>query len=256
MSTMVELKEVRKDYGKKTAVAGLDLVVPKGELFVLLGPNGAGKTSTLKMLVGLLRMTAGSIKIGSFDIAKESDKAKSLISFVPDIPYVYEKLTPRELLRFTGQLRSLDRQTLEERSDELLRFFSLDHVRDVLLEEFSHGMRQKAILASALLHNPELLILDEPMVGLDPMSIKSFKDLLKRKCAEGMTIIFSTHTLPLAQELADRIAIMHQGQLVALGTLEDLQKKFGTRENLEAMFLRLVEKEEAPGAAKQKLIRS
>ncbi len=256
MTAMVEFRGVRKEYGKKTAVLGLDLTIQKGELFVLLGPNGAGKTTTLKMLVGLLRLTSGSISVGGFDIAKDPDKAKNLISFVPDVPYVYEKLTPRELLRFTGQLRSLGRRQIEEQGDELLRFFSLDHVRDVLLEEFSHGMRQKAILASALLHKPELLILDEPMVGLDPMSIKSFKDFLKKKCAEGMTIVFSTHTLPLAQELADRIAILNKGELAGLGTLEDLQKKFGTRENLEAMFLRLVEKEEAPGAARQKLASS
>lgn len=243
MELMIEFKNVRKEYGKKVAVKGLDLTIRKGELFVLLGPNGAGKTSTLKMLCGLLRSTSGSITVGSYDVAEKPDKTKQLMSFVPDVPYVYEKLSPRELLRFTGKLRDLPPETIAARGGELLKFFSLDNVRDVLIEEFSHGMRQKAILASALLHKPELLILDEPMVGLDPMSIKSFKDFLKKQCAEGMTILFSTHTLSMAEELADRIAILHKGELAASGSLEDLKNKYGTKENLETMFLRLVEKE-------------
>lgn len=243
MEPMVEFKKVRKEYGKKVAVQGLDLTIRKGELFVLLGPNGAGKTSTLKMLCGLLRSTSGSIIVGGDDAALTPEKVKQRISFVPDVPYVYEKLTPRELLRFTGKLRDLPPETIRSRGDELLNFFSLDHVRDVLIEEFSHGMRQKAILASALLHKPELLILDEPMVGLDPMSIKSFKDFLKKQCLEGMTILFSTHTLSMAEELADRIAILHKGSLAASGSLEDLKKQYGTREDLETMFLRLVENE-------------
>lgn len=243
MQPMIEFKNVRKEYGKKVAVKGLDLAIRKGELFVLLGPNGAGKTSTLKMLCGLLRSTSGSITVGGYDVAVTPDKTKQLMSFVPDVPYVYEKLTPRELLRFTGKLRNLPPEMISARGDELLKFFSLDNVRDVLIEEFSHGMRQKAILASALLHKPELLILDEPMVGLDPMSIKSFKDFLKKQCAEGMTILFSTHTLSMAEELADRIAILHKGELAAFGSLEELKDKYGTKENLETMFLRLVEKE-------------
>lgn len=243
METMIEFKNVRKEYGKKTAVHGLNLSIRKGELFVLLGPNGAGKTSTLKMLCGLLRPTRGSITVGGIETSKNPSRAKALMSFVPDVPYVYDKLTPRELLRFTGKLRDLSPEVIGLRTTELLKFFSLDSVRDVLIEEFSHGMRQKAILASAFLHKPELLILDEPMVGLDPMSIKSLKDYLKKCCAQGMTILFSTHTLSMAEELADRIAILHKGELAAVGSLEELRKQYGTRENLEAMFLRLVEKE-------------
>lgn len=246
MEGIIELQGLRKEYGAKTAVHGLDLSVRPGELFVLLGPNGAGKTSTLKMLCGLLRPTRGRVLIGGHDIQKDPLAAKRMLSFVPDVPFVYEKLTPRELLRFAGKLRDLPPAEIEPRTEELLTFFSLAHVQNVLIEEFSHGMRQKAVLAAALLHRPALLILDEPMVGLDPMGIKSFKDFLKRQCREGMTVLFSTHTLSLAEELADRVAILHKGSLAALGSVEELRRQYGTQENLEAMFLKLVENEE-PG---------
>ena len=241
MEPMIQLKGLEKFYGKKQAVAGLDLEIPPGELFVLVGPNGAGKTSTLKMLVGLLKPTAGTIRIGGIDLAQNPMDAKRLVSFVPETPYVYEKLSPLELLRFVGKLYSLEPKTIEARGSELLKFFSLWHVRDVLIEEFSHGMRQKAVLSAALLHEPKVFILDEPMVGLDPPGIRSFKDFLRQKSREGMTILFSTHTLPLAEELADRIGILDHGRLIALGSMEELQTKYRSKENLEEMFMRLVE---------------
>lgn len=247
MEIMIRLDKVHKKYGSKTAVKEISLEIPRGELFVLVGPNGAGKTSTLKMTAGLLQLTGGSIRIGGFDIRKEALRAKRLLSFVPDVPYVYDKLTPRELLRFVGKLYGVSPDAIRSKSAELLGFFSLDHVENVLIEEFSHGMKQKAILASALLHDPEILILDEPMVGLDPMSIKSFKDFLKRKASEGMTIIFSTHTLPMAEELGHRIGIINRGELVALGSIEDLRRRYQSRENLEEMFMKLVETEEPEG---------
>jgi len=247
MDAMISLENVQKKYGQKTAVKGISLEIPRGELFAFVGPNGAGKTSTLKMLVGLLQITSGRIKIGGYDIEKEAMKAKSLLSFVPDVPYVYDKLTPRELLRFIGKLYSLTQPVIEERTGELLSFFSLEHVKDVLIEEFSHGMKQKAVLSAALLHKPKILILDEPMVGLDPMSIKSFKEFLKRESQSGMTILFSTHTLSMAEELGQRIGIINKGELVALGSLEELQHKYQSRENLENMFLRLIETEEPQG---------
>lgn len=243
MNSILELKNLKKNYGLKEAVKGISLEVPPGELFVLLGPNGAGKTTTLKMMVGLLKPTSGEIRIGGIDLLKDSMAAKHLLSFVPDVPYVYEKLTPLEFLRFMGNLYSIDRAQIGKKSEELLRFFSLEDVRNVLIEEFSHGMRQKVILAGALLHDPKVFILDEPMVGLDPVSIKSFKTFLKEKSREGMTIVFSTHTLSMAEELADRIGIIFKGELVALGTMEELRQKYQSHENLEAMFMKLVNQE-------------
>jgi ABC-2 type transport system ATP-binding protein len=242
MKTLVELIDLKKNYGKKEAVRGIDLSIFEGELFVLVGPNGAGKSTTLKMLVGLLKPTSGKIMIGGFDAVKEPKKTKQLISYVPDIPYVYEKLTPWELLRFMGKLYDLDNIAIRARGEELLKLFFLWDVRDTLIEQFSHGMRQKAVLAATLLHDPKVFILDEPMVGLDPISIKDFKDFLKRKSKEGMTIIFSTHTLLMAEELADRIGIISGGKVIAVGTLEELQRNYQSKENLEHMFMKLVER--------------
>ncbi len=238
---MIELKGVRKNYGKKEAVKGIDLTIAAGELFVLVGPNGAGKTSILKMLVGLLRPTAGTLRIGGYDIARETAQAKDLLSFVPDTPYVYEKLTPWELLRFVGKLYSMDSVLIQSRGTELLKFFSLTEVQNVLIEEFSHGMKQKAVLSASLLHQPKVLILDEPMVGLDPIAIHSLKQYLVQKTREGTTIIFSTHTLSVAEELGTRIGIIDHGQLIALGTMETLRQQFQSKENLEQMFMKLVE---------------
>ena len=245
MEPMIQIKGLKKNYGKKEAVRGIDLDIPKGELFALLGPNGAGKTSTLKMLVGLLKPTEGTVKINGYDTQKETVLAKKSMSFVPDVPFVYDKLTPWELLRFTGKLYNLDAGLIKRRGEELLQFFSIWDVRHVLIEEFSHGMRQKTILSSALLHDPKAFILDEPMVGLDPISIKSFKDFLIQKKRAGMTILFSTHTLSTAEELADRIGIINHGKLIALGTLDELKGQLKSQENLEHMFMKLVSQDAA-----------
>lgn len=242
MKPILEFINLKKNYGSKEAVRGLNLSIPPGELFVLVGPNGAGKSSTLKMTVGLLKPSSGQIRIGGVDAVQEPMKAKALLSYVPDVPYVYEKLTPWELVRFMGKLYDLDRETIQKKGEELLHFFSLWESRDILIEQFSHGMRQKAILAASLLHDPKVFILDEPMMGLDPISIKDFKDFLKQKSKQGMTIIFSTHTLALAEELADRIGIINHGEFVAIGTLNELQAKYQSKENLENMFMKLVEK--------------
>ncbi|MBN1687957.1 MAG: ABC transporter ATP-binding protein [Candidatus Omnitrophica bacterium] len=240
---MLKIQGLKKNYEKKEAVKGIDLEIREGELFSLLGPNGAGKTTTLKMLVGLLKPTSGEIRIGGFDIVRNPIEAKKIISFVPDVPYIYDKLTPWEFLRFIGKLYAIEPKTSNDRAAELLKFFEMWSYRDVLIEEFSHGMKQKIILSGALLPEPKVFILDEPMVGLDPVSIHSFKEMMKRKAKEGMTIIFSTHTLAWAEELADRIGIIHQGRLISLGTLSQLQQQFQSRENLEEMFMSLVAKE-------------
>ena len=240
MTAMIEIRNLKKNYGSKEAVKGIDLDIKKGELFVLVGPNGAGKTSTLKMLVGLLKPTSGSIKIDGLDSQESSLEIKKRISFVPDTPHVYDKLSPQELLRFVGKLHQLDSKTIEGRGNELLRFFSLWDVRNILIEEFSHGMKQKIILCAALIHEPKVFILDEPMVGLDPISVKSFKDFLRRKSRDGMTIIFSTHTLSTAEELADRVAVVNQGKIIALGSMPELRKQYQSQENLEEMFMKLV----------------
>lgn len=242
MEPILSIKNLKKNYGKKEAVKGINLDIFPGELFVLVGPNGAGKTSTLKMIVGLLKPTAGGIFVGGVDALKDPMKAKNLISYVPDVPYVYDKLTPRELLRFMGKLYSMETAAIEQRGEELLNFFGLGEVKNGLIEQFSHGMRQKAILAAALLHGPKVFILDEPMVGLDPVSIKSFKDFLKAKSREGMTIVFSTHLLSMAEELGDRIGIIDRGELIGLGSMNELQKKYSSKENLEEMFVRLVDR--------------
>lgn len=244
MNPMVQIEGLKKNYGTKQAVKGIDLEIPEGQLFVLVGPNGAGKTTTLKMLVGLLKPTAGRVLIGGHDMALHPRRAKRLISFVPDTPFVYEKLTPWELLRFVGRLYEIDSKVIRDRGTELLRFFLIDDVENVMIQEFSHGMRQKVILAASLLHDPKLFILDEPMVGLDPVSIKSFKDFLKNKGRGHMTIIFSSHMLAMAEELADRIAILDHGQIVAMGSIEQLQEKYQSKENLEHMFMKLIEHEE------------
>ena len=241
---IIEIKNLTKHYGPKEAVKGIDLKIYPGELFVLLGPNGAGKTSTLKMLVGLLKPTSGTVLIDGCDLQKDPITAKKKLSFVPDIPYIYDKLTPWELLRFVGKLYDLGPEIIQERGSRLLKFFELSDVQDVLIEEFSHGMKQKVILSASLIHEPQIFVLDEPMVGLDPISIKSFKDLLKKKTKDGTTVIFSTHTLPLAEELADRIAVISGGKVVALGTLSELQKKSSGHGNLEQMFMQLIEKKD------------
>lgn len=237
---MLELIDLKKNYGSKEAVKGLNLTVNPGELFVFLGPNGAGKTTTLKMITGLLRPTSGTVRVGGIDRLKNPAETKKKLSFVPDVPYVYDKLSPLELLRFVGKLYNMKPENITARSEEMLKFFSLWDVRDVLIEEFSHGMKQKAILSAALLHGPEILILDEPMVGLDPVSIKSFKDFLKEQSRKGLTVIFSTHTLSTAEEMADRIAVINHGELAALGTMEELRAQYQSTENLESMFLKMI----------------
>ena len=238
---MIELTNVSKSYGNKPAVHNLNLNVPAGELFAFLGPNGAGKTTTIKMVCGLLFPTTGSVKVGGHDMQTEGDAARRLISYVPDQPFLYEKLTGREFLQFTCDLYGMPPEQAKGKIDEVIGLFHLKEFVDDLTERYSHGMRQRTVFAAALVHEPKLLIADEPTVGLDPKSIRELKTLLRQLAGEGVTIFLSTHTLDIAQELADRIGIIDQGRLLANGTMIDLQKQAARDGNLEDLFMNITE---------------
>ena len=239
---MINVENLSKHFGKLIALDNLRIEIPKGEFFAFLGPNAAGKTTTIKLLTGLLKPTSGTAGICGYDIQKDYMKAKALISYIPDFPFLYDKLTGREFLDFIINLypHSRDRKT-EALMRELLIVFGLEEQKDNLLEYYSHGMRQKLVFAASLLHNPSVMIIDEPMVGLDPHSAKVVKDILKKKSKEGVTIFLSTHTLSVAEELADRIGIIDKGKLLAIGTLDELKAAFDVKGKLEEVFLRITE---------------
>lgn len=236
---MIELRGLTKRYGAFTAVDGLDLTVPSGELFGFLGPNGAGKTTTLRMIAGILRPTAGTIHIQGIDLDRDPIAAKSLLGFIPDRPFIYEKLTGAEFLRFVASLYQQGGAAVERRAEELLALFDLSEWRNELVESYSHGMRQKLIIASAFVHKPQVIVVDEPMVGLDPKAARILKDLFREYVARGHTIMMSTHTLLVAEVMCDRIAIMHGGKIRALGTMAELRAEAGAGTALEDIFLKL-----------------
>jgi ABC-2 type transport system ATP-binding protein len=237
---MIELRSLTKRYGVFTAVDSIDLDVPRGEIFGFLGPNGAGKTTTLRMIAGILRPTAGSVKIGGIDISADPRAAKSKLGFIPDRPFIYEKLTGGEFLRFVAGLFGQDGAIVERRMNELLALFDLQEWKDELVESYSHGMRQKLIISSAFLHRPEVIVVDEPMVGLDPKAARILKDLFREYTRRGHTIMMSTHTLEVAESLCDRIAIIANGRIRASGTMDDLHDSVASGEKgLEQLFLRL-----------------
>ena len=238
---MIDLVNVTKRYGTKLAVDGLSLSVPAGELFAFLGPNGAGKTTTIKLLCGLLFPTAGQVCVGGFDVQRDGDRARQLISYVPDQPFLYEKLTGREFLQFIADLYGLPRDRAVARIQEVIDLFVLHEFVDDLTEAYSHGMRQRTVFAAALVHEPKLLIVDEPTVGLDPKSIRLLKDLLRAEANRGTTVFLSTHSLDVAQELADRIGIVERGRLIGCGTLATLRKQASLDGSLEDVFLKLTE---------------
>ncbi|MBU4010190.1 MAG: ABC transporter ATP-binding protein, partial [Proteobacteria bacterium] len=222
---MILLENLTKKYGEFTAVDNLTLSIPKGEIFGFLGPNGAGKTTTIKMMGGIMEPTSGLIKIGGISMKDEPEKAKKIIGFIPDRPYLYEKLTGKEFLRFIGNLYGLSDNNFSEKADNLLDMFSLIKWADELIESYSHGMKQRLIMAAALLHDPEVIIIDEPMVGLDPVAARMVKDLLKHLASNGLTVFMSTHTLQVAEDVCHRIGIIKNGLLIATGTADDLKKK-------------------------------
>ena len=237
---MIQLEQLTKKYGSFTAVDALDLEVPSGELFGFLGPNGAGKTTTLRMIAGILRPTAGRVRIGGIDVVRQPNEAKALLGFIPDRPFIYEKLTGMEFLRFVAGLYGQQGAQVEHRGRELLGLFDLEDWRDELVESYSHGMRQKLIISSAFVHRPEVIVVDEPMVGLDPRAARTLKDLFREYTRRGHTIMMSTHTLEVAQNMCDRIAIIRRGRIAASGTMEELRRDAEAgAEGLEDIFLRL-----------------
>jgi ABC-2 type transport system ATP-binding protein len=237
---MIELIDLTKKYNDFPAVNGLNLVVEKGEIFGFIGPNGAGKTTTINMMGGVLAPTSGAVMICGINMQDHPKKAKSKIGYIPDRPYLYEKLTGIEFLKFIGDLYGVDENTFLNRSREKLRLFSLSEWADDLIESYSHGMKQRLVMAAALLHDPEVIIIDEPMVGLDPLVINMVKSLFQHLAKEGVTIFMSTHTLKVAEDICDRIGIIHKGSLLATGTAEDLKRDILNKEaDLEEIFIKL-----------------
>lgn len=241
---MIELVKLSKHYGKNRAVDGLDLSVSDGELFGFIGPNGAGKTTTIQMIGGLLSPTSGKAIIDGIDISKDPVAVKRKIGLIPDRPFLYEKLTGIEFLRFTADLFDVDKKEFNKKSDELLSLFGLRERASELIEAYSHGMKQRLVMSAALLHDPRILIVDEPMVGLDPRGIKMVRNLFRRLADTGVTIFMSTHTLSLAEEICDRIGIINNGKLIATGTIDELKgsARLG-HANLEQAFLELTQEQ-------------
>jgi ABC-2 type transport system ATP-binding protein len=237
---MLELRGVAKRYGSFEAVKGIDLRAERGEIFGFLGPNGAGKTTTIRMVAGVLRPTSGQVLVGGLDMALEPEAAKAKVGYIPDRPYLYEKLSGGEFLRFVAGLWGKGGAEADRRAECLLELFGLTEWRDELIESYSHGMRQKVLIASALIHQPELIVVDEPMVGLDPRSAKLLKDLLQTFVDEGGTVFLSTHTLEVAEALCDRISIIQGGEIIASGTMEDLRAQaHAGGAHLEEIFLKV-----------------
>ena len=237
---MIQLKDLTKQYGNLTAVDQLNLDIPKGEVFGFLGPNGAGKTTTIKMMGGILKPTSGSVDICGISMATEPETAKKKIGFIPDRPYLYEKLTGMEFLIFTADLYGVEEEVFPQKAEGVLKQFSLSHWSGDLIESYSHGMKQRLIMAAAMLHSPEVIIVDEPMVGLDPAGIKMVKKLFKDLSHEGVTLFMSTHTLTVAEDVCDRIGIIHKGKLLTTGSPGELKEKAQLLEaDFEDVFIKL-----------------
>jgi ABC-2 type transport system ATP-binding protein len=246
---MIEIKNLSKTYGSFKALKNLSLEIPDGELFCFLGPNGAGKTTTIKILTGLLHSTSGTAAIDGLDIKENPLKVKKRIGYIPDMPYLYDRLTATEFFNFTGMLYNIDKNTVAAELEEAFERFGLNEHRASLVKELSHGLRQRLIYAATFLHKPSVMLIDEPFVGLDPYTIRLIKDLLRAHTAAGGTILLTTHILAIAEDIADRIGIIHHGKLCVLGTLQELQKNHkkntGELPTLEDIFLSLTRPEPA-----------
>ncbi len=233
---MIRIEHLTKRFGDVTAVDDLTFEVPAGELFCFLGPNGAGKTTTIKMLTGLVRPTSGRAWIGEHDVQLQPLAAKQMVGYIPDMPYLYDRLTVAEFFDFSGELYGMSTAAIQAREEELFDTFGLLKSRAVLVKDLSHGMRQRLLYASTLLRDPPVLFIDEPLIGLDPYTIRSIKGILKARARQGSTVFLTTHILALVDEIADRIGVIHQGRLVALGTLPELLKSHQAK-GLEELFI-------------------
>ncbi|ADV67072.1 ABC transporter ATP-binding protein [Deinococcus maricopensis] len=248
---MIEVQHYHKQFGRHTAVRDLSFTVRPGELFGLLGPNGAGKTTTIRAIVGLTRPTSGTVRVAGHDVWRDPERAKRSFGYIPDRPYLYGKLTGRELLRFIADLHRLDPAQADRDIERWLDFFALEHFGNELTETYSHGMRQKLTIITALLPEPPVLIVDEPMVGLDPKAAKQVRELFQDYADRGRTVLLTTHSLPLAEAVAGRICVLDRGRVLGLGTLDELRNQTGTHaggvdgDSLERIFFRLVEEEAA-----------
>ncbi len=238
---MIEIVHLCKRYGSFQALDDVNLTVQPGEIFGFLGPNGAGKTTTIRIMAGLLRPTSGTVRIAGFDIRRSPEAAKAILGVVPDRPFLYEKLTGTEFLTFLGAIYKLDGPSLQGTIQALMELFELEDWKDELIENYSHGMKQRLVMASAILHSPKALVVDEPMVGLDPRGARLVKEIFRKQAADlGVSVFMSTHSLEVAQEMCDRIAILQRGRVIAVGTSEELQRMAGSSDrNLESIFLRL-----------------
>ena len=240
---VIELVHLVKKFGDLVAVNDVTLTIPRGEFFAMLGPNAAGKTTTLKILAGLMKPTAGCVRVCGFEVQTQPLEARRRVAYVPDFPFLYEKLTAREFFRFIGQLFQMDDARIATSAQTLIGRFHLDSYADLPLESLSHGTRQRVAIVSALLHDPEVFVIDEPMVGLDPQHARIVKDVLKERTRAGVTVLMSTHELSVAEEMADRIGIVNGGKLIAVGTRDELRKQSGASGPLEDVFLALTAEE-------------
>lgn len=242
---MIELEGITKKYADFTAVSNLNLTANPGEIFGFIGPNGAGKTTTIKIISGILAPTTGRVRICGIDIQQQPVAAKKKIGFIPDRPYLYEKLTGLEFMQFTADLYGVNRNGFRQKAATELKRFGLSDWSNELIESYSHGMRQRLIFAAALVHDPQVIVVDEPMVGLDPVAIIMVKDLIRQLAQSGVTVFMSTHTLKVAEDVCDRIGIIHRGRIIASGTTKDLQREAGVSDaDLEQVFLNLTTDEE------------
>jgi ABC-2 type transport system ATP-binding protein len=246
MAGAIDIREVTKCYGNFTAVDRVSLEVQPGELFAFLGPNGAGKTTTIKMIAGLLLPDSGSVHLCGHPMGRDGRQAKAQLAYVPDEPFLYEKLSGREFLDFVAEMYALEPQVKKHRLDALVDRLELAPFWDKLCEGYSHGMKQRTVLAAAMLHGPRVLVIDEPMVGLDPKTVRTVKDLMRELIGQGGTVFMSTHTLEVAEAVADRIGIIHHGRLVTIGTASELKASAPQDSTLEDIFLRLTEEADVP----------
>jgi ABC-2 type transport system ATP-binding protein len=242
---MIQLIDVTKNYGKVTAVDALNLEIPQGQIFGFLGPNGAGKTTTIRVMMGILKATTGRVLLDGHDVIAAAQQAKAVAGFIPDRPFIYEKLSGGEFLEFVGKLHRVGSEDLSRRINELLEYLELVHWKDELVESYSHGMKQRLVVCAALIHKPRILVVDEPMVGMDPKGARTIKDLFRSLAKSGTTIFLSTHSISVAEEICHRIGIIQKGRLIASGTMSELHERVaGRHDNLESVFLELTREQE------------